>query len=51
MEKKNSFVTAVGFKKNALDHVYMAELLNSKEWETPVYCKSSDVISGHAGKR
>lgn len=29
MEKKNPFVTTVGFKKDAPDHVYVAELLNS----------------------
>lgn len=29
MEKKNPFVTTVGFKKDDPDHVYVAELLNS----------------------
>lgn len=29
MEKKNPFVTTIGFKKEDLDHVYVAELLNS----------------------
>ena len=29
MEKKNPFVTTVGFKKDAPDHIYVAELLNS----------------------
>ncbi len=29
MEKKNPFVTTVGFKKDDLDHIYVAELLNS----------------------
>lgn len=29
MEKKNPFVTTVGFKKDDSDHVYVAELLNS----------------------
>lgn len=28
MEKKNPFVTTVGFKKDDPDHVYVAELLN-----------------------
>lgn len=30
MEKKNPFVTTVGFKKDDPDHIYVAELLNSK---------------------
>ena len=29
MEKKNPFVTTVGFKKDDPDHVYVAELLNA----------------------
>lgn len=29
MEKKNPFVTTVGFKKDDPDHIYVAELLNS----------------------
>lgn len=29
MEKKNPFVTTVGFKKDDQDHIYVAELLNS----------------------
>lgn len=29
MEKKNPFVTTIGFKKEDPDHVYVAELLNS----------------------
>ena len=29
MEKKNPFVTTVGFKKDDPDHVYVADLLNS----------------------
>ena len=29
MEKKNPFITTVGFKKDDPDHVYVAELLNS----------------------
>lgn len=29
MEKKNPFVMTVGFKKEDLDHVYVAELLNT----------------------
>lgn len=29
MEKKNPFVTTIGFKKDDPDHVYVAELLNS----------------------
>lgn len=29
MEKKNPFVTTVGFKKDDPNHVYVAELLNS----------------------
>lgn len=29
MEKKNPFVTTVGFKKDDPDHVYVAQLLNS----------------------
>ena len=28
MEKKNPFVTTVGFKKDDPDHIYVAELLN-----------------------
>ena len=29
MEQKNPFVITVGFKKDDLDHIYVAELLNS----------------------
>lgn len=29
MEKKNPFITTIGFKKDDPDHVYVAELLNS----------------------
>lgn len=29
MEKKNPFVTTVGFKKDDPDHIYVAQLLNS----------------------
>lgn len=29
MEKKNPFVTTVGFKKDDPDHIYVAKLLNS----------------------
>lgn len=29
MEKKNPFVTTVGFKRDDPDHVYVAQLLNS----------------------
>ena len=29
MEKKNPFVTTIGFKKEDPDHVYVAELLNA----------------------
>jgi hypothetical protein len=29
MEKKNPFVTTIGFRKDDSDHVYVAELLNS----------------------
>lgn len=29
MEKKNPFITTVGFKKDDPEHVYVAELLNS----------------------
>ncbi len=29
MEKKNPFITTVGFKKDDLEHVYVAELLNA----------------------
>lgn len=29
MEKKNPFVSTVGFKKDDPDHIYVAELLNS----------------------
>lgn len=31
MEKKNPFVTTVGFKKDDPDHIYVAELLNSMD--------------------
>lgn len=29
MEKKNSFITTIGFKKDDPDHVYVAKLLNT----------------------
>ena len=29
MEKKNSFITTIGFKKDDPEHIYVAELLNS----------------------
>lgn len=29
MEKKNPYITTIGFKKDDPDHVYVAELLNS----------------------
>jgi len=29
MEKKNPYVTTIGFKKDDPDHVYVAQLLNS----------------------
>ena len=29
MEKKNPFITTIGFKKDDPEHIYVAELLNS----------------------